>query len=319
MIDPALFGEAAVSAETRAVYAAMREAPVVLPLPPESVPALRKWVLEMLASMAGGEMYRSPKARELTVPDGVALRVIEAEDPVGVYLHIHGGGWVLGAADQQDAALERLVSATGQTVVSVDYRVAPEAPFPAALDDCERAARWLADNALAEFGSELLTIGGESAGANLALATLLRLKAHPASLPFVAGNLLYGAYDLTLTPSQHHVVDSTILPQEMLLWFYDQYVPDPAQRRNPEASPLYADLRGLPPLLLTVGTADPLLDDTLFLYARLHAASSPVEIQIVPGGDHAFDLLPIAISGQALATIDRFLSAAPTMAPSVAG
>lgn len=314
MIDPTVFREDAVSEETRAAYAAVREAGVVLPLPPESVPALRTWVLELIESMSGGELYRSPRARELTVPGGVGLRVIEAESPNGVYLHIHGGGWVLGAADQQDAALERFVATTGQTVVSVEYRLAPEAPFPGPLDDCERAARWLADNALSEFGTERLTIGGDSAGATLSLATLLRLKARPARLPFVAGNLLYGVYDLTMTPSQKHLLDSPILPQKLLLWFYDQYVPDRAQRANPEASPLYADLRGLPPLLLTVGTADPLLDDTLFLYARLRAANSPVEIQIVPGGDHAFDLLPIGVTDQALSTIDRFLSAAPTMA-----
>jgi acetyl esterase/lipase len=216
---------------------------------------------------------------------------------------------VLGGADQQDAALERLVADTGHTVVSVEYRLAPEAPFPAALDDCEHVARWLAANALTEFGSERLAIGGESAGASLALATLMRLRTNPASASFAAGNLLYGVYDVTMTPSQH-VGDSPVLPLEMLTWFYDQYVPDPAQRTNPEVSPLLADLRGLPPLLLTVGTSDPLLDDTLFLYCRLLAANVPVEIQVLPGGDHGFDLLPLAITEQALAKVAEFLSTA---------
>jgi acetyl esterase len=309
MIDPAVFREDAVADETRAFYATLRETMVAQPFPPTSAQAYRDSLVELLATFSGGEIYRSPRARELVVCGGVKLRVIDADDPAGVYLHMHSGGWVIGGADLQDAALERLVAATGQTVVSVEYRLAPEAPFPAALDDCEHAARWLSANALAELGSDRLSIGGESAGANLALATLIRVTAKPSATPFVAGNLAYGAYDLTMTPSQRQT-DSFIVTAEMLRWFADQYVPDPAQRTNPEVSPLYADLRGLPPLLLSVGTADPVLDDTLFLYVRLCAARVPVEIQILPGGDHSFDQSPLPISGQALARMAQFLSPA---------
>jgi acetyl esterase len=311
MIDPAVFRQDAISAETTEANAAMREAlpGVMPPFPPESALAYRAAILELMKTMAGGELYRSPKARELTLPGDLKLRVIESDEPRGVYLHVHGGGWVLGGADQQDAALERFVADTGYTVVSVEYRLAPEAPFPAALDDCEHAARWLAANALTELGSEHLAIGGDSAGATLALATLVRLRANPGAVPFAAGNLFFGVYDLTMTPSQH-VGDSPILPLELLTWFYDQYVPDPTRRADPEVSPLYADLRGLPPLLLTVGTSDPLLDDTLFLHARLLAANVPVELQVLPGGDHGFDLMPLAITEQALAKVAEFLSVA---------
>ena len=312
MIDPTVFHPDAVTEETAAFNAATRQAVTATaePFPPSSAQAYRDSLRQVLASFSGGQIYRSPKAREVLVPGvpgEVKLRIIDADDPGGVYLHMHSGGWVIGGADLQDAALENLAVATGQTVVSVEYRLAPETPFPAALDDCESAARWLAGNAHAQFGSDRLTIGGESAGANLALATLLRLKVTPSRVPFVAGNLAYGCYDLMMTPSQRQT-DSAIVTTEMLEWFAAQYVPDPAQRTNPEASPLYADLRGLPPLLLTVGTADPVLDDTLFLYVRLLAANVPAEIQIMPGGDHSFDATSLPIAQQAITRMAQFLT-----------
>jgi acetyl esterase len=309
MIDPALFRQDAVAEETAAYNAMVRAAVEAMaePFPPPSAQSYRESLRRMIASFSGGEIYQSPKARELVVTGGVKVRVIDVASPDGVYLHLHGGGWTIGGADLQDAALEKLAATTGRTVVSVEYRLAPEDPFPAALDDCEVAARWLAGNALPEFGTDRLSIGGESAGANLALATLLRLNARPAEVPFIAGNLLYGGYDLTLTPSQRQST-SALVTLEMLKWFAEQYVPDPAERTNPEVSPLYADLRGLPPLLLTVGTADPLLDDTLFLYVRLLAANVPVELQVVPGADHSFEAAPLPVAEQVHVRIARFLS-----------
>ena len=123
---------------------------------------------------------KSDKARTLLI-DGrgghkLPLRVIAPDHPRGVYVHIHGGGWVLGAADLQDRMLERIGRNTGLACVSVEYRLAPEHPYPAGPDDCEAAALWLAKNAKSEFGSDLLTIGGESAGGHLSVVTLLRLR-----------------------------------------------------------------------------------------------------------------------------------------------
>lgn len=311
MLEPTVFHSDAISEETITTYAQVREAVAAIrpPFPPQNAQAYRDAWRQAYMTFGGGELYRSPKARDLTLPGGVGLHVLDAEEPAGVYLHLHGGGWVIGSADLQDALLEKLVAASDHTVVSVDYRLAPETPFPGPLDDCEHAARWLADHALAEFGTSRLTIGGDSAGANMALATLLRLRTNPALLPFAAGNLLYGVYDLTMTPSQGASGDSDV-STEMLEWYYAQYIPDPAHRANPEASPLYAELAGLPPLLLTVGTADSALDDTLFLYARLLAANVPVELQVLPGGDHGFDLLPLGIADQANRRIATFLGTA---------
>ena len=110
----------------------------------------------------------SSRARTLAIPgkDGneIPLRVIAPAQPRGIYLHLHGGGWVLGGADMQDPMLERIADDTGQAIVGVEYRLAPEHPYPAGPDDCEAAAAWLVQNGKKEFGTDALTIGGESAG-----------------------------------------------------------------------------------------------------------------------------------------------------------
>ena len=98
------------------------------------------------------------------------MRIIAPENPRGVYLHIHGGGWTWGTADEQDPWLDRLAERCGLAVVSVEYRLAPENPYPAAPDDCEAAALWLIREAESRFGTSRLFIGGESAGAHLSAA-----------------------------------------------------------------------------------------------------------------------------------------------------
>jgi acetyl esterase/lipase len=193
-------------------------------------------------------------------------------------------------------------------VVSVDYRLAPEHPFPAGPDDCEAAALWLAGRAAAEFGTTRLWIGGESAGAHLALVTLLRLRDRHGLRPFAGANLAYGAYDLSMTPSQRRWGErNLVLSTPILGWFYDFFVPGPERRRDPDVSPLYADLAGLPPALLTVGTLDPLLDDTLFLHARWIAAGGGAELAVWPGGIHGFDAFPTRLSRAARERMDAFL------------
>ncbi|MFE4630638.1 alpha/beta hydrolase [Streptomyces mirabilis] len=119
---------------------------------------------------------RLPHGRDRVVEGGVTVRVFVPDHADGVYLHIHGGGWAFGSADGQDERLWRLAEQAGLAVVSVEYRLAPEHPFPAGPDDCEAAARWLVKHAAAEFGTERLLIGGESAGAHLSVVTLLRLS-----------------------------------------------------------------------------------------------------------------------------------------------
>jgi len=228
----------------------------------------------------------------------IPLRMVEpAAQSRGAYLHIHGGGWTLGAADLQDPKLKAAANATGLTIVSVDYRLAPEHPYPAAPDDCEDAAVWLLDR----FAGRLV-IGGESAGAHLAVVTLLRLRdRHRIDIRerFGAANLSFGVYDLTGTPSRHLWGDrELVLSSRSMSWFVENFVPgfSDEQRRHPDVSPLYADLRGLPPALFTCGTLDPLLDDTLFMEARWRAAGNETTLSIVPEAVHGFLAFEIEIA-----------------------
>jgi acetyl esterase/lipase len=260
-----------------------------------------------------------PRARDLVIPGRggeLRLRVVVPEAaPAGVYLHIHGGGWTLGSADLQDMQLAEVADATGLAVASVDYRLAPEHPFPAGPDDCEDAARWLIDRGAKELGAPArLTVGGESAGAHLAVLTLLRLRdRHGISGAFCAANLVYGAFDMSMSPSGRLWGDrNLVLSVPIMDFFMDNLLPglDREARRKPEYSPLYADLRGMPPALFTVGTLDPLLDDTLFMAARWTAAGAQAELRVWPESIHGFTAFPLAIARAANASQEAFLRTA---------
>ena len=187
----------------------------------------------------------------------------------------------------------------------------PEHPYPAALEDCETAALWLAGPGKAEFGISALTIGGESAGAHLAVMTLLRLRdRHNLPRAFRGANLNAGFFDLGLTPSVRNWGDTRLVVNTKdLTTFANDYVRDGIDRRRPDVSPLYADLKGLPPALFSVGTHDPLLDDTLYMSSRWAAAGNGGHTAIYPGGCHIFVRYPGAMTGRALELIDRFLMA----------
>ena len=209
---------------------------------------------------------------------------------------------MLGAADQQDRLLERIADATGLTAVSVDYRLAPEHPYPAAPEDCEAAALWVLEH-VRDFGGEALAVGGESAGGHLAAVTLLRVRARLGRMPFRAANLVFGVFDLGLTPSARRFGEERlVLRTSDLEHFVAAFVPAGADRRAPELSPLYADLAGLCPALFTVGTKDALLDDSLFMHARWQAAGNHAELAIYPGAVHGFIAFP---APQTFAAIER--------------
>jgi len=257
---------------------------------------------------------RSARATTRTVsgPAGpLSLRVILPEGGArGVFLHLHGGGWALGAADHQDPLLVAVADTLGVVAVSVEYRLAPEHPFPAGPDDCEAAARWLVEHCDAEFGTRRLLIGGESAGAHLAALTLVRLRDHHGITGAFAGaNLVFGVYDVGQTPSarlwgQRPLVINT----PMMRWFADMFTPGMTdeERRAPEVSPLYAPLEAMPPALFTVGTLDPLLDDSLFMAARWRAAGGRAELLVFPESMHGFIAFPNAIAALALDAMLRF-------------
>lgn len=240
-----------------------------------------------------GPLVYSDRAFEKTAegPMGpLRFRVIPPVGPPrGVFLHIHGGGWVLGGAHHHDPMLERLADATGLTVVSTYYRLAPENPYPAAPDDCEAAALWLCKNAPQVFGAELVAIGGESAGAHLAAVTCLRLRDRHGLDAFRAALLTYGAFDLRGTPSVREAGEETlILTTTVIRWFTEQFA-GRHDLNDPDVSPIFANLRGLPPALFTVGTIDPLYDDSLFMFSRWRKAGNHAELEVWAEGIHAFD------------------------------
>jgi acetyl esterase len=254
----------------------------------------------------------SPRARTQTIPgrDGneIKLRIIQPRQINGVYLHFHGGGWVLGSADQQDPMLEHIADHANLAIVSVEYRLAPEHPYPAGPDDCEFAAAWLVQNARAQFGTDKLTIGGESAGGHLAAATILRMRDRYGYTGFRGANLVYGVYDLSMTPSQRAFGDRRLVLRTIdMQQFYNAFLPAITERRVPDISPLYADLAGLCPALFTVGTQDALLDDTLFMYTRWIAAGNEADLAIYPGGAHGFTLFPNRQADEAAARSEAFL------------
>lgn len=252
---------------------------------------------------------RSPRAKTLNV-SGIPLRVIAPPSPTGVYLHFHGGGWTLGAADMRDGDLELIVESTGLACISVEYRLAPEHPYPAGPDDCETAARWLIEHAKEHFGSTHLLIGGESAGAHLAVVTLLRLRKAGLGDAYRAANLIFGAYDLGGTPSMLASETTLITNRNRLLMATAAFLPPGTSLRDPDVSPLYADLRGLPPALFTIGTLDPFLDDSLFMHARWIAAGNASELAVYPGGVHGFTAFPGSLTDQANARMLAFIRAA---------
>jgi acetyl esterase/lipase len=292
----------ALAAETRAWNAK---------LPKEQTPA--RWTPEAIAKardlsqLWGGIFATKPSAgfEDRTIPGPAApirLRVFVPPQVRAVYLDIHGGGFFMGAPEMDDAANAALAKHCGMAIVATSYRLAPEHPYPAGPDDCEAAALWLLANAKREFGVERIVIGGGSAGANLAAVTLLRLRdRHRSAGRIAAANLVFGVYDVSGTPSQLRTGMTS---------FRDLYLPehDVAARRHPDVSPLYADLSGLPPALFTVGTADYLYDDSLFMALRWRAAGNEAELAVYPDSVHGFTMFPTAMARAANERIQSWLA-----------
>lgn len=251
--------------------------------------------------------------RPAPVPAGRVRVSLPDGPPRGVYMHVHGGGWTFGEPEQYDRWNIRLARAAQVAVVSAPYRLAPESVWPACADDVEAAALWLAAEAGAAFGAEGLVIGGESAGAHLAAVTLLRLRARGLGGRFAGVILNYGVFDLRMTPSMAAWgARKLVLSTPTVDWFIDNLTAgDRSLRADPALSPLLADLSGLPPALMQVGTSDPLLDDTTFIAARLAAAGVAVDLRVHPGGVHGFDMfdLELAIARDAHAASAAFLRA----------
>ena len=242
--------------------------------------------------------------RVIAGPDGTELpiRIYWAEvtnEARPVVVFFHGGGWVIGGIDSHDGQVREMVNRTGMVFVSVDYRLAPEAKFPAAAEDCYAATQWVAQNA-ADIGADAARLGvaGDSAGGNLAavVAQMARDRGGPA----IAHQLLvYPCCDMDSNawPSQTENGFDYFLTKESMDWFYDQYA-DVADRDNPYASPIKADsLSGLPPACVITAEYDPLRDEGEAYGAALQEAGVACEVHRYDGMFHGFFGMTLAIPG----------------------
>ena len=240
--------------EARAMYSAGRSA---LQLPPDDVASVRDLTIDGPAGAVAARLYRG-----IGTAAGASLPGL---------LYLHGGGWVIGDLDSHDGVCRRLANLAQCSVLAVDYRMAPEHPFPAAVDDSVAALAWMVANAR-ELGVDAgkLAVGGDSAGANL--AAVLALMGRDGTLPATRCQILfYPVTDLRMnTASYAQAVSGVPLTASTMRWFIDHYAPDPASRTDWRASPLLAaSLAGTPPaFVLTVGH-DPLSDEGRAYAARL--------------------------------------------------
>jgi acetyl esterase len=263
-----------------------------VPAPEEPVVSEQRAGYQALKAMTETDPRELAVIRNLTCPGpagDIPVRfydVRENREPGPAVLFFHGGGWVIGDLDTHNALCTELAAELDLPVLAVHYRLAPEAPFPAAPDDCEAVARWLAASP-AELGREimgLVTIGG-SAGANLATVTTRALCDKPAAAPVLLQVLLYAATDESTDGSMDTFGEGYFLTKATMQWFYALYQPESG---NPRAFPLLASAEGMPPTIMAVGGLDPLQDQARRLGAKLTAAGVDVVSLNFPGLIHDF-------------------------------
>ena len=217
--------------------------------------------------------------------------------PYPILVFFHGGGFVLCNLDSHDGTCRELCNGSNAVVVSVDYRLAPEAKFPAAPEDCYAATKWVADNA-AQLGvdSTRLAIGGDSAGGNL--TAVVALMARDRNGPKIAHQLMiYPVTDCAFdTDSYIENGEGYMLSKDMMRWFWVQYLADMGDASEPYASPLRAaDLGGLPPASIVTAEFDPLRDEGQAYAKRLQDAGVPCELDHVEGVIHGFFAMTAAV------------------------
>jgi len=290
---------------------------------PTDVLSLRK-MLDGFAPLINGDAPRVGAVHEAVLLREVGGARVTADvlvpdraGPHPVLVYLHGGGWVAGSPKTHHKLASRFAEA-GYLVVNVDYRLAPEAPFPAPFEDCVFALRWAAENA-ARFGGDArrLAIGGDSAGGNLSAAVAAHLASDPSAPRIRAALLIYGAFDfehLANAEPDASLGDAALakkLTDDMIAAYLGAQ-PGAALLRDPRVSPLHAAAK-LPPSFLVVGTADPLLAHQQALTAALARAGVEHESVILEGMPHGFvqyELLPPALDTirKMVAFLDRRLA-----------
>ena len=245
----------------------------------------------------GLEQEPVERVEDRTIPGPSGPLPVRVYTPSGgadhpVIVLFHGGGWVIGDLDSEDTTCRGLANRTGAVVMSVDYRLSPEARFPAPAEDCYAATRWAAEHGgeLGANGSRL-AVAGTSAGGNLSAA--VSLMARDRGGPEICHQVLFNPvadHDFD-TPSYLDNAEGFGLSRKGMMWFWDQYVPGVSERSNPYASPLRADdLSGLPAATIITAEYDPLRDEAEAFGERLSAAGVDVQCTRYDGMIHGFNI-----------------------------
>ena len=259
----------------------------------ESTPDEARVYLSELAELAGPspEMQRV-EDHTIDGPDARAiLRIlVPVENPIGVLVYYHGGGWVLGSIDDYDTVARKLAERTSCAVVLVEYRLAPEHRYPAAVDDSYAALEWVGQNVKYIAAREVpLIVAGDSAGGNL--AAVMAIRARDRNGPSIALQvLIYPVTDFNFDrPSYVDPENQLLLTRDGMIWFWDHYVPDPSRRAEPDASPLQTEnLSGLPPAVILTAEHDVLRDEGEAYAARLQEANVKTDLQRYASQMHGF-------------------------------
>lgn len=268
-----------------------QDGPKMEELPPEAAREMFR-VMGQMADVPRGEIAQV-EDRTIPGPAGdIPIRIYDnrpTREPGPVMVFYHGGGWVIGDLNTHDPYCAEAARLLDMPVVAVDYRLAPEHPFPAAPEDCEVATRWVADN----IPCTGLVLSGESAGGNLTIATALTLRDRPASKPVIAIHPIYPAVTThNEWQSYRDFGEGHLLTEGSMTWFGDQYAPDPTDYR---ASPIDFPAEGLPPTLLVTAGLDPLRDQGRAYAAKLIEAGVPTTYREAKGSIHGYINLAQAI------------------------
>ncbi len=240
-----------------------------------------------MESMVGTAQLPAGLIRETLAVNGVPAEWVTARGAAAdrAVLYLHGGGYALGSIATHRELAARISAASGARCLVIDYRLGPEHRFPAAVEDAVAAYRWLL---AAGYAPERLAIAGDSAGGGLTMATLLALRDQKLPLP-ATGVCISPWADLTMSGASmtSKVKDDPMLSREPLAMMAGHYLGD-GDPRAPLASPVFADLRGLPPLLIQVGAAEVLLDDSTRLAEKARAGGVEVELEVWPDMIHVW-------------------------------
>ena len=225
-------------------------------------------------------------------PDGqIPVRIYrpEGDGPFGTLVYFHGGGWVIGDLDTCDSVCREIATLADLVVVSVDYRLAPEHVFPAAVDDCYAALLWVADNRSLLNNNGKIGVAGESAGGSLA-AAMAQISRDSAGPELAFQGLFYPVIEPTMDrDSWNRNGSGYILERPIMDWFWDTYCPNPADRKDPRTAPIYAeDLSGLAPALVVTAEFDPLCDEGQAYGQALESAGNDVATMACDGVVHDF-------------------------------